>query len=178
MATLLLEDGTHLDDPDAIVAALAPLHLTLHQTPLGEAPDLHRLLSQQALDPDEKAQVLGSLAPQIEALTEGKPHGGHDLVALHADIEGLDALLATFARFHTHAEDEVRYIVDGEGFFGFVLPDKSQAKLRIEAPEYICVPQGVEHWFRLTETRRIKAVRIFMEGDAWEASFTDTVARI
>ena len=62
--------------------------------------------------------------------------------------------------------------------FGVVLPDGGQVELAVEAPEYICVPAGTEHWFRLDDRRRIKAIRIFMETQGWEADFTGTEIRM
>lgn len=84
-----------------------------------------------------------------------------DLIVLHPDVPNLDELLAKFDRIHTHAEDEVRYILDGAGVFGFVRPDGSQVELTVEAADYINVPAGTEHWFYLTPQRRIKAIRYF-----------------
>jgi 1,2-dihydroxy-3-keto-5-methylthiopentene dioxygenase len=51
----------------------------------------------------------------------------------------LNTLLSKFNRCHTHADDEVRYIIDGEGVFGFVRPDGSQVELTITSkslPKY------------------------------------------
>jgi cupin superfamily acireductone dioxygenase involved in methionine salvage len=49
---------------------------------------------------------------------------------------------------------------------------KSQVELTIEPGEYINVPTGTEHWFVLTERRRIKAVRYFAGTDGWVPEYT------
>ena len=49
-----------------------------------------------------------------------------DLIVLHDAIPNLDQALAKFKPAHTHDDDEVRYIVDGEGVFGFTMPDGVQ----------------------------------------------------
>ncbi len=177
MATLCFEDGSCKEDFHSIVAAIEPLGLRLGRAPLHDDSELRVLLDRPTLSADEKEQVLVSLDRQIGELAGGE-YGGCDLVVLHNDVENLDAMLSKFTRCHIHPDDEVRYIVDGEGVFGVVLPDGAQVELTVEAPEYICVPGGIEHWFRLTSFRRIKAVRIFMEGERWEATFTGTKTRL
>jgi 1,2-dihydroxy-3-keto-5-methylthiopentene dioxygenase len=93
---------------------------------------------------------------------------------LHPETPNLDTLLSKFERCHTHADDEVRYIIDGEGVFGFVRPDGSQVELTVQAEEYINVPAGTEHWFHLTDYKRIKAIRYFSGTEGWVPEYTDT----
>ncbi len=176
MASLQLEDGTIIEAFDAVVDAVSPLGIVLASAPLDDE-ELGQVLARPVLSAEEKEGVLASLSGQIERLAGGQGYGGCDLVVLHPEVDNLDALLETFARCHTHTDDEVRYIVDGEGVFGVVLPDGGQAELTVRAPEYISVPQGLEHWFHLTDARRIKAVRVFMEGERWAADFTGTTVR-
>ena len=93
------------------------------------------------------------------------------LIVLHPEIPNLDAMLAKFNPIHTHSEDEVRYIVDGEGIFGFVRPDETQVELTVQPEEYINVPAGTEHWFCLTAARRVKAVRYFTGTEGWTPEY-------
>lgn len=176
MAKLRFEDGREITDLDTIVGALAPLGLELSSQSVGEAPELLALLDKPALDGDEKATVLSRVDPDA---TLGGPDGwqARDLVTLHPETPRIDELLATFAQCHTHSDDEIRYIIDGAGVFGVVLPDGGQVELTVDAPEYIRVPAGTEHWFRLTSAKRCKAIRYFSEAPKWEADFTGTEIR-
>lgn len=99
------------------------------------------------------------------------------MIVLNSDTPNLDTLLSKFNRCHTHADDEVRYIVAGEGVFGFVLPDGSQVELTIQPEEYINVPAETEHWFYLTEQSKIKAVRYFTTTEGWLPEYTKTEIR-
>jgi len=72
----------------------------------------------------------------------------------------------------------VRYVIDGEGIFGFVRPDGKQMELTIQPEEYINVPAGTEHWFYLTNARRIKAVRYFTTTEGWVPEYTETEIRM
>ncbi len=172
MAILRLETGEILTEVGAIAAELAPLNIGLNAWSTGT--DVQSLLAQQTLTDDEKEQVLVGLDHYFEQLKADLGYTSRDLIVLHPEVPNLDIMLAKFDKVHTHADDEVRYIVDGEGVFGFVRPDASQVELTVQAGEYINVPAGTEHWFYLTPSRRVKAVRYFAGTDGWTPEYTST----
>ncbi|MBR59402.1 MAG: acireductone dioxygenase [Myxococcales bacterium] len=176
MARLVQETGPVLSDVSAIDAALAPLGVRLQYWPV--AQDVAHLLAEDQLDADAKEQVLKAHDSYFESLQNEAGYQSRDLIVLHPEIPGLADLLQKFDRCHTHSDDEVRYIVSGEGVFGFVFPNGEQAELTIEPGEYINVPANTEHWFVLTGTKRIKAIRYFSSTDGWVANYTNTAIRI
>jgi 1,2-dihydroxy-3-keto-5-methylthiopentene dioxygenase len=175
VAILQLEQGETLTDSVSIDKYLNRLDVQLNRWPIGEDVSMQSLLAQPSLDKAQKESVLRSLDRYFEAL-EG--YEARDLIVLNPETPNLEGLLAKFSRPHAHADDEVRYIVDGEGVFGFVCPDGSQMELSIQPEEYINVPAGTEHWFYLTSSRRIKAVRYFVDTAGWTPDYTDTVIRM
>ncbi len=178
MAKLRLEDGTIYTDLSAIAHELAPLNIQLDRWTTGSDPQLHRLLAQTQLSDDEKDQVLAALEHYFKHLQETANYQSRDLIVLHPEVPDLDTLLAKFDRTHTHADDEVRYILDGEGVFGFIRPDGSQVELTVEAEDYINVPAGTEHWFYLTPKRRTKAIRYFSGTEGWVPQYTESEIRL
>jgi 1,2-dihydroxy-3-keto-5-methylthiopentene dioxygenase len=172
MAILRLEDGTVLTDWAAIAAELAPLQIQLNHWSTGDDPQVQSLLTQTSLSDAEKEQVLTGLDHYFQRLQADLGYTSRDLIVLHAEVPNLEVMLAKFDKIHTHADDEVRYIVDGEGIFGFVRPDGAQVELTVQAAEYINVPAGTEHWFYLTPSRRIKAVRYFCGTEGWVPEYT------
>ena len=177
MAILRMEDGRSLTDLEAIAAELAPLNIGLSYWTTGDNSELQQLLQSQALNDAEKEQVLVSLDHYFESLKTNLGYTSRDLIVLHPDVPNLDGLLSKFNNVHTHADDEVRYIIDGEGIFGFVRPDGSQVELTVQASEYINVPAGTEHWFYLTERSRVKAVRYFAGTSGWTPEYTTTTIK-
>lgn len=174
MAILKLEDGTTYTKLEDITRELASLNVQLNYWTVGEETQIRQLLAQEILTEAEKEQVLKSLDRYFEQLQQTAGYQSRDLIVLHPNTPNLDTLLAKFDRCHTHADDEVRYIIDGEGIFGFVRPDGSQVELTIQPEEYINVPAETEHWFYLTNRRRIKAVRYFTTTEGWVPNYTDT----
>jgi 1,2-dihydroxy-3-keto-5-methylthiopentene dioxygenase len=177
MAILRLEDGTTYTQLEDISRELASLKVHLKSWTVGNETSLQTLLAQDALDEAQKEQVLQSLDGYFEQLQENDGYQSRDLIVLHPQIPNLDTLLAKFERCHTHADDEVRYIIAGEGVFGFVRPDGSQVELTVQPEEYINVPAGTEHWFHLTDSKRIKAIRYFTNTEGWTPEYTNTEIR-
>lgn len=177
MAILKLEDGTTYTDWPSISRELSPIGIQLNRWPVGDDPQLKALLDKASLSDDEKDQVLVALDRYFNQLQQDAGYQSRDLIVIHPDIPNLSAMLSKFDRVHTHADDEVRYIIEGEGIFGFVRPDGSQVELTVQPEEYINVPTGTEHWFYLTDQQRIKAVRYFVDTEGWVPQYTDTAIR-
>jgi 1,2-dihydroxy-3-keto-5-methylthiopentene dioxygenase len=178
MAVLQLENGTVYTEFADISRELAPLGIGLNTWALGDSPELRNLLQKAALTDEEKEQVLETLDHYFEQLQRTAGYQSRDLIVIHPEIPNLDGMLSKFDKIHTHADDEVRYVIDGEGVFGFVRPDGTQVRLTVEAEEYINVPAGTEHWFYLTNTKRIKAVRYFTSTEGWTPEYTGREIRV
>ena len=178
MAILRMEDGSASTDLQEIINELAPLGITLNHWAIGDNPTLRELLAQDSLTDVEKETVLQGLDNYFHELQRTSNYTSRDLIVLHSQVPNLDGMLTKFDKVHTHADDEVRYIVAGEGIFGFVRPDGSQVELTIQPEEYINVPAGTEHWFLLTPARLVKAVRYFCGTGGWIPEYTDKDIRI
>ncbi|MBF2067039.1 MAG: acireductone dioxygenase [Calothrix sp. C42_A2020_038] len=178
MAILLMEDGNTITDLQSIVQELAPLGITLNHWSIGDNPQIHQLLAQDNLNDTEKEIVLSHLDHYFEELSQQAGYTSRDLIVLHPEVPNLETMLSKFDKVHTHADDEVRYIIAGEGIFGFVRPDASQIELTVQPQEYINVPAGTEHWFILTPAQRVKAVRYFCGMAGWVPEYTGTHIRV
>jgi 1,2-dihydroxy-3-keto-5-methylthiopentene dioxygenase len=175
MAILQLENRNTLTDIASIGQHLGTLNIQLKRWPIGDNTETGSLLAQPSLQNNEKERVLNALDHYFDSL-DG--YQSRDMIVLNPETPNLDGMLAKFSRPHTHADDEVRYIVDGEGVFGFVCPDGTQMELTIQPEEYINVPAGTEHWFYLTPQRRIKAIRYFVNTLGWTPEYTHTEIRM
>ncbi|MEG4516721.1 MULTISPECIES: acireductone dioxygenase [unclassified Microcoleus] len=177
MAILRLENGTTYTQQSDITRELASLNIQLNRWPVGDSAEIQNLLAKDALDDNQKEQVLQALDGYFQQLLESAGYQDRDLIVLHPDIPNLDTMLSKFNKCHIHADDEVRYIVAGEGIFGFVRPDGSQVELTVQPEEFINVPANTEHWFYLTAARKVKAVRYFTTQEGWTPEYTDTEIR-
>lgn len=174
MAILRLEDGTTYTQLNNITRELASLNIHIERCPVGENLDLPRLLAQDILSFPQKEQVLQEVSRHFEQVKLCGNYQWRDLMVLHPGATYLYALITHLERFHTQVDDEALYILAGEGIFGFVRPDGSQVELIVQAEDYINVPSGTEHWFCLTASLHIKAVRYFTTVGGWTPQYTHT----
>ena len=130
------------------------------------------------VDPAAPAEaILAAYAPEIDDL---KRRGGFvtaDVIDVRPDTPNLDAMLAKFSKEHTHTEDEVRFILQGNGVFHIHAsgPDGSDEVFAIEvgAGDLISVPRDTKHWFDLCADRRIRAIRLFQDTSGWTPHYVD-----
>ncbi|MCL5953637.1 MAG: cupin domain-containing protein [Nitrospirae bacterium] len=172
MAILFCTDKRQITTLPEIAKILTPIGVKLDAWPVPETQPLKDLLGKPRLTPSEQEEVLSSFLPRFDDLKKTLGYQTQDLIVLDPDLPGLSALEEKFRSCHTHDDDEIRYIVEGEGIFGFVLADGDQVELLVESGDYINVPRGAEHWFRLTPSRRIKAVRYFTSREGWVPLYT------
>jgi 1,2-dihydroxy-3-keto-5-methylthiopentene dioxygenase len=173
MARIIASDGTETADFDRIQARLARLGIVLNAWPAPRGTRATQLLEKKALDDAEKEELLASVQNRFEELKSTNGYTTRDLVVIHEELPGLAEMLGKFDKVHFHTDDEVRYILAGRGYFGFVEPDGGQFLLEVCAGDYINVPANAEHWFEMRDSRRIKAVRYFIDTSGWAPVYTE-----
>ncbi len=109
-------------------------------------------------------------AARAELLASVKREHGYvdeDFVELRPEMENLEAICAKFDKEHYHTEDEVRYVVEGEGIFD--VRDEGDRWMRIEvaAGDMIVIPANTHHRFYLTDRKQIRCMRLFANHDGW-----------
>ena len=161
-----------ITDPSAITGFLADRDIEFETWDLPD--EVVRLCSQDRLTDEEKQSVLDHFRGHLDRLASDHGYVDADVIAIRANLPGIDDALAKFDRVHFHDDDEVRAIVGGRGIFGFVGDDGRQFLLLIEAGEYISVPAGTWHWFYCLEDRNITALRLFRDTAGWVPHYRDT----
>ncbi len=147
-------------DHEEIRARLAPIGVTFERWPTR----------------DIRGDVLATYAPEIDHL---KVLGGYrsiDVVRVTPDHPERESMRARFLSEHTHAEQEVRFFVEGEALFT-LHADGHVWNLLCCQGDLISIPAGMRHWFDMGTDPCFTAVRMFVNPDGWVAAFTgDTIA--
>ena len=173
MAKITFPDDSDTTDLATIQKRLARLGITLKHWPEPADPHARELMAQQALTDPEKEELLGFVQNRFDELKAAHGYTTRDMVVIHEDIPGLAEMLGKFDKIHYHVDDEVRYILAGSGYFGFVDQDGEQFMLEVTAGDYINVPANTEHWFEMKDSKRIKAVRYFIDTSGWTPVYTE-----
>lgn len=127
------------------------------------------------LDPEEQDALLSRFQAPLDRLSAERGYVARDLIQLSPATPHIEDLLVNFVRQHHHTEDEVRFIVHGEGVFT-VERDGQWYDILVTAGDVIAVPAGTEHWFTLTDLRTVTAVRLFCDPSGWVAVYADASA--
>ncbi len=138
-----------------------------------DAPEtLNTLLKQKALNDAEKEEILSGLQYRFDELKKKYNYQARDLVVLHDEVPGISDMLAKFDKLHYHTDEEVRYIIDGSGIFGFIIGGE-KFEVHVSKGDFISIPQNTNHWFTLDAANRIKAVRYFKDNSGWVPVYVD-----
>lgn len=159
-----VSSGKKTDNPEEIKAFLN------HQGIIFEQWETPASLTQEAT----QAEVLSAYADVLQPYMAAHGYQSADVVNIHSGIENYPAIRAKFLAEHTHAEDEVRFFVEGKGLFWFNLDGEEIFNVCCEAGDLISVPQGTKHWFDAGIVPNVKAIRIFSNTEAWTPLYTDS----
>lgn len=124
---------------------------------------------------DSQEAVLAAYRHDIDRLVANHGYQSVDVLSLDsadaATAARVPELRQKFLSEHTHAEDEVRFFVDGHGLFSLHLQGKVYEVLCTRG-DLISVPAGVPHWFDMGPRPSFVAIRLFNNPDGWIANYT------
>lgn len=115
--------------------------------------------------------VLEAYAKDIDRLKKIGGYQSVDVVRMHPEHPDRDAMRNKFLSEHTHADDEVRFFVEGAGAF-YLRNNEHVLKLVCEAGDLLSVPAHTRHWFDMGPRPFFAAIRLFTTPEGWVASFT------
>ena len=105
--------------------------------------------------------------PKLTAIKKARGYNYDDLVNISSEHPNYDNLLKMFYSEHIHSDEEIRYVVDGSGYFD--VRDREDRWIRIwtKRGDLIVLPEGIYHRFTLDEADYIQALRLFCGVPVW-----------
>lgn len=126
-----------------------------------------RALEAEGIVSTQLATDVNQYREPLDALKCERGYVQEDLVALAPDTPNLDAICAKFVDEHHHDEDEVRFVLEGEGIFDIRSRDDRWMRVVVEPGDLVVVPKERHHRFMLTERKAIRCVRLFKDASGW-----------
>ncbi len=140
----------------------------MRATWLDDGSEIHRAtLNEEGIHATELPTDEAGWAGPIAELKAARGYIEQDVVELRPDTPNLDAICDKFAGEHLHTDDEVRFVLDGEGVFDIRSRGDRWMHVVVEPGDLIVVPRDRHHRFLLTESRAIRCVRLFQDAAGW-----------
>lgn|GEM_PF-6364108 len=76
-------------------------------------------------------------------------------------------ICAKFLDEHYHDDDEVRFVLEGDGVFDIRFGDDRWMRVVVEVGDLIVVPARRHRRFLLTDQKDIRCVRLFKDASGW-----------
>uniref|UniRef100_A0A7S1BVL9 Acireductone dioxygenase n=1 Tax=Corethron hystrix TaxID=216773 RepID=A0A7S1BVL9_9STRA len=106
--------------------------------------------------------------PRLKALRDDRGYSYADVLTIHPDyLPGFDQHVKNFFTEHIHADEEIRYILGGSGFFDVRDPDNNWVRVHVKKGDLMTLPEGIYHRFTCDETDYIHAMRMFIGVPVW-----------
>eukprot|EP00834_Sanchytrium_tribonematis_P002092 NODE_58_length_28395_cov_1.465720.p21 type:complete len:174 gc:universal NODE_58_length_28395_cov_1.465720:23046-22525(-) len=91
----------------------------------------------------------------------------HDIV--HLTDKTPKEMMNKFFEEHLHEDAEIRFIIEGKGYFDVrdVKSGDKWIRIMVEKGDFIIIPAGIYHRFTIDENLYIKALRLFELNPKW-----------
>lgn len=114
----------------------------------------------------EKLDVANYQA-DLDRIKKDNNYVAQDIVELNSTMPNLEVICAKFDKEHLHTDDEVRFVLAGNGIFDIRSKDDQWMRVEVTAGDYISVPANRYHQFFLKEDKMIRCVRLFKDNSGW-----------
>lgn len=153
--------------PDEIAAELSAVGIRYERWPVRDVPSGADADAVLELYRDEVDRLVGEQGFRVVDVARLSPPSEPD-DDWRATAAGARA---KFLAEHTHAEDEVRFFIEGSGIFYLHLGE-SVIAVQCEQGDLLSVPAMTRHWFDMGTSPSFAAIRFFLDPEGWVGTFT------
>ena len=112
----------------------------------------------------------GMEAPKLGRIRAERGYNNFDIIELHPDkLPNYEAKIKMFFEEHLHDDEEIRYILNGQGYFDCRDDQERWIRILVKQHDMIVLPAGMYHRFTLDQSNYIHVMRLFQDEPRWTA---------
>lgn len=106
--------------------------------------------------------------PRLQAIREERGYTYSDQIECCPEkLPGYDMKILNFYEEHIHRDEEIRFCVDGSGYFDVRDQNDKWIRIAVRAGDLIILPEGIMHRYTNDTNNYIKAMRLFVGEPIW-----------
>ncbi|KIK60967.1 hypothetical protein GYMLUDRAFT_43507 [Collybiopsis luxurians FD-317 M1] len=111
---------------------------------------------------------------ELDAVAKERNYRNRDVIEISKEGLGdeYEQKLKGFYKEHIHEDEEIRYILEGGGFFDVrQAPSDEWIRLAVSAGDLLVIPAGIYHRFTVDERNLTRTTRLFKDEPKWSAIY-------
>jgi len=104
---------------------------------------------------------------EVDRISTERKYTNRDEIKLTSSTEGLEAKLEMFFKEHHHEDEEIRFFMDGAGYFDVRSAGDEWIRIACSRGDLLIVPPSLHHRFALDDTKFVHAMRLFQDEPKW-----------
>jgi len=120
--------------------------------------------------------ITGEDDPELEKIKKERGYSFTDIVHVCPEkLPAYDEKIKNFFKEHIHYDEEIRYCMEGTGYFDVRDELDQWIRIKLESGDMIILPEGSYHRFTCDSSDYIKAMRLFVGEPVWTPYNRDAI---